>query len=278
MFQNCKTPAERKALFRKLSKKAHPDKGGTNQEMADLIKAYEQAEKVEDTQQQTRRNGGHHKPQNPPGFEDAFNAAFNSHRRSKGAQPQPDPNFSWETESEFPYESAFKRQHKHGMPKDAIRAGDEKLEILEHCCQYFTEEPHYNRTLVRQCSSEINSKGWLSHDSYQALKDMHLLCSRSQDAEWEKREKAKQEAYEEQRARQEAEKDRASAEMFAAYRREAEKEMFRKECEIAALEAQQEKLKAERDIARIEAGKSWATRAYDWAVKRGWAKDIQKQA
>jgi len=42
-FSDCKTPEEAKKKFRKLAKLYHPDKGGSNEKMAELKKEYESA-------------------------------------------------------------------------------------------------------------------------------------------------------------------------------------------------------------------------------------------
>lgn len=40
-FENCKTEDEAKELYRQLAKKFHPDMGGSNEQMADLTKQFE---------------------------------------------------------------------------------------------------------------------------------------------------------------------------------------------------------------------------------------------
>jgi curved DNA-binding protein CbpA len=140
MFSACKNKEEVKATYRRLSKEYHPDKGGTNEKMADLTKQYEAAMK-------------------------------------RDFRKKVDPKTQKEEEFQFGSGSTEVRTQQHPMYADKIMKGDQRLKALYDLINYeFCNLISYSKNSVDEILKHLTDFGYITSKQFRFTEVMLMAC------------------------------------------------------------------------------------------------------
>jgi hypothetical protein len=120
MFHKCKSDEERKSLFRRLSKRLHPDLGGDSDLMALLLECYEMADR------------GSFNPQRQS-WEDAFSSFAASYASKSPKKKDPDEGF----DGKFVHVSWN------------VKTVSPRIRVLIHILYYAKEHKEFNSKFVK---------------------------------------------------------------------------------------------------------------------------------